>query len=34
MAKNNTRDYRDVSNIIRSYIENPAAVLREALKDE
>jgi archaeal flagellar protein FlaI len=34
MAKNNTRDYRDVSNIIRSYIENPAVVLREALKDE
>jgi archaeal flagellar protein FlaI len=34
MAKNNTRNYKDVSNIIRSYVENSAAVLREVLKDE
>ncbi len=34
MAKSNIRNYRDVSNTIRSYIENPAAVLKEALKNE
>ncbi len=34
MAKKNIRNYKDVSNIIRSYIENPARVLSEASKDE
>jgi archaeal flagellar protein FlaI len=34
MAKKNIRNYKDVSNIIRSYTENPARVLAEALKDE
>jgi archaeal flagellar protein FlaI len=34
MAKKNIRNYKDVSNIIRSYMENPARILAEALKDE
>jgi flagellar protein FlaI len=34
MAKKNIRNYRDVSNIIRSYMENPERILWEALKDE
>jgi flagellar protein FlaI len=34
MAKKNIRNYRDVSNIIRTYTENPARILAEALKDE
>lgn len=34
MAKKNIRNYKDVSNIIRTYTENPARVLVEALKDE
>jgi hypothetical protein len=34
MAKKNIRNYKNVSNIIREYLENPARVLAEALKDE
>jgi flagellar protein FlaI len=34
MAKKNIRNYKDVSNVIRSYLENPARVLSEASKDE
>jgi flagellar protein FlaI len=34
MAKKNIRNYKDVSNIIRTYLENPARILSEALKDE
>ena len=34
MAKKNIRNYKDVSNIIRSYMENPARILAEALNDE
>ena len=34
LAKKNIRNYKDVSNIIRTYLENPARVLSEALKDE
>jgi hypothetical protein len=34
MAKKNIRNYKDVSNIIRSYVENPERVLSEASKDE
>jgi archaeal flagellar protein FlaI len=34
MAKKNIRNYKDVSNIIRSYMENPSRILGEALKDE
>jgi len=34
MAKKNIRNYKDVSNVIRSYMENPARILAEALKDE
>ena len=34
MAKKNIRNYKDVSNVIRSYTENPARMLAEALKDE
>lgn len=34
MAKSNIRKYKDVSNIIRSYIENPGKILTEAFKDE
>jgi flagellar protein FlaI len=33
MAKKNIRDYKEVSNIIRSYTENPAAVLKEAQRN-
>lgn len=33
MVKKNLRNYRDVSNIIRSYMENPSRVLREVEKD-
>ena len=28
MAKKNIRNYKDVSNIIRSYMENPSKILR------
>ena len=34
MAKRDIRNYKDVSNIIRSYMENPSRILAEALKDE
>ena len=34
MSKKNIRNYKDVSNIIRSYMENPSRILAEALKDE
>lgn len=34
MMDKNLRDYREVSNIIRSYVEKPDLVLKEALKDE
>jgi len=34
MAKKNIRNYKDVSNIIRTYMENPVRILAEALKDE
>jgi flagellar protein FlaI len=34
MVKKNLRNYRDVSNIIRSYLENPNRVLQEVAKDE
>jgi len=33
MVKKNLRNYKDVSNVIRSYIENPSRVLREVEKD-
>jgi flagellar protein FlaI len=34
MVKNNIRNYKDVSNIIRSYLENPEPILKEALNNE
>jgi flagellar protein FlaI len=34
MVKKHVRDYKDVSNIIRSYLENPKPILAEAMKDE
>ena len=34
MVKNQIRDYKDVSNIIRNYLENPKSILAEAMKDE
>ncbi len=34
MVKTNLRDYKGVSNLIRSYLENPEPVLLEALKNE
>jgi flagellar protein FlaI len=34
MVKRNIRNYKDVSDIVRSYYENPEAVLREAEKYE
>jgi flagellar protein FlaI len=34
MAKNNLRNYKEVSNIIRSYIEKPELVLQEVNKNE
>ncbi len=34
MTKKNIRNYKDVSNIIRSYVEKPELVMQEALKDE
>lgn len=34
MTKKNIRNYKDVSNIIRSYLENPQRILAEASKDE
>ncbi len=34
MVRKNLRDYKDVSNIIRSYLENPGPLLAEALKNE
>ena len=34
LAHKNIRNYKDVSDIIRSYIENPQRILSEALKDE
>jgi flagellar protein FlaI len=34
MVKNNVRNYKDVSNIIRSYLENPEPILKEALNNE
>jgi flagellar protein FlaI len=34
MAKQNIRNYKDVSDIIRSYYENPDAILAEAEKNE
>jgi archaeal flagellar protein FlaI len=34
MAKKNIRNYKEVSDLIRTYLENPAKVLSEAMKDE
>jgi len=34
MSRRNIRNYKDVSNTIRSYYENPDALLKEALIDE
>lgn len=34
MARKNIRNYKEVSNIIRSYVEKPDLILKEALKDE
>jgi flagellar protein FlaI len=34
LAKKNLRNYRDVSDIIRRYYENPEAVYKEAKGDE
>ena len=34
MVKKNMRNYKDVSNIIRGYLQNPQPILAEALKDE
>jgi flagellar protein FlaI len=34
MVKTQKRNYKDVSNLIRSYLENPEPVLAEALKNE
>ncbi len=34
MTKKNIRNYKDVSDIIRSYLENPQRILAEASKDE
>jgi flagellar protein FlaI len=34
MVKKHIRDYKDVSNIVRSYLENPKPILAEAMKDE
>ena len=34
MAKKNIRNYKNVSYIIREYLENPTRMLAEALKDE
>jgi flagellar protein FlaI len=34
MVKKQIRDYKDVSNIIRSYLENPKPILAEVMKDE
>jgi flagellar protein FlaI len=34
MVKKNLRNYRDVSNVIRSYLENPNRILQEVAKDE
>jgi archaeal flagellar protein FlaI len=34
MAKKNIRNYKEVSDLIRTYLENPAKVLAEAYKDE
>ncbi len=34
MCKRNTRNYKEVSDIIRSYYTNPEFILKEAMKDE
>lgn len=34
MVKKNIRNYKDVSNVIRNYLENPQSMLAEANKDE
>ena len=34
MVKKNMRNYKEVSNIIRGYLQNPQPILAEALKDE
>jgi len=34
MVKTNVRNYKGVSNIVRSYLENPEPILAEALKNE
>ena len=34
LKKRGIRNYKDVSNVIRTYYENPETVLREALKNE
>jgi flagellar protein FlaI len=34
MVRKNVRNYKDVSNIIRRYLENPEPILVEALKNE
>ncbi|MGD0643645.1 MAG: type II/IV secretion system ATPase subunit [Candidatus Bathyarchaeia archaeon] len=34
MVKTNVRNYKDVSNIVRSYLENPEPILAEAQKNE
>jgi flagellar protein FlaI len=33
MCKRNTRNYKEVSDIIRSYYTNPEFILKEAMKD-
>ena len=34
MVKKNIRNYKDVSSVIRTYLENPNRILSEASKDE
>ena len=34
MCKNNIRNYHDVSDVIRSYSENPESFIREVMKNE
>ncbi len=34
LVKNNTRNYKEVSNIVRSYLEKPEPILKEVIKNE
>ena len=34
LVKTGTRNYKEVSNVVRNYLENPDPVLKEALRDE